>query len=279
MSITARQSLAPGTVVYDSIPNPIPPNVVSQPFQAQQTLEFGDLVQLESDTPRRLGYTTLLMSNWALASDYPALPDAGFSHPITLNIYADVASATAGTPIATVTQSFVIPWRPAADPTCPNGGTAWRAANGNCYNGLATPITFDLRSLNFDLPETFVYGIAYNTQSYGKNPIGQPGPYNSLNVGLHSTPPVPVGVDVNPNAVVWNTLTAAWYTDSGTGGVGTFREDTNWAPYTPAIQFNTFAVPVTIESCKYGAWLNLVRTDFSRFGNQGDCVSYVKTGK
>ncbi len=274
----AAPVLAQGTVVYDSIPSPTPPNVVSQGFQCCATAEIGDEVKLELDTPRRTGYTTVLMSSWSLHSNYPTMPTAGYTHPITLNIYVDAASALAHTPVKTVTQSFVIPWRPVADPTCP-GGTAWRAADNTCYNGFAFTIAFDLRALNYDLPEQFIYGIAYNTNTWGYEPIGAPGPYESLNVGLNKTPPVAVGTDVYPGGVYINYQHAAFYTDSGAGGVGTFRLDTGWAPYTPAVQFTTFALPTTSASCKNGAWQNLVRSDFTSFKNQGACVSYVQTGR
>jgi len=138
---------------------------------------------------------------------------------------------------------------------------------------------FDLRSSNVDLPNQFIYGIAYNTMTWGYSPIGNPGPYNSLNVGVNGTPPVLLGTDLDPDAVFWNTHTASNYADHGAGGIDTFRQDTNWAPYTPAVQFTTFAVPTTIGSCKNGAWKNLVRRDFSSFKNQGDCIQYVNTGK
>jgi hypothetical protein len=115
--------------------------------------------------------------------------------------------------------------------------------------------------------------------TWGYEPIGAPGPYESLNVGLNSTSPVAVGTDVNTDAVYWNTLTPANYTDGGAGGVGIFRLDTGWTPYTPAVQFTTFALPTTTDRCKNGAWQNLVRSDFTSFKNQGACVSYVNTGK
>lgn len=277
--VGAAPALAQAVVAYDSMPSPTPPNVPSQPFQAQQTAEFGDEVTLQVGTSRQAGYATVLMSDWALHSDYPTLPSAGYTHPITLNIYANAADAQAHAPIKTVTQDFTIPWRPAADPTCA-GGTAWRASNGNCYNGFAFPIVFDLRALNYALPDQFIYGIAYNTNTWGYSPIGLPGPYESLNVGLNtSASPVTVGTDVNPDAVYWNTETAAWYSDGGAGGVGVFRLDTNWTGYVPAVQFITFAFPATADSCKKGGWQDLVRSDFTSFKNQGDCVSYVQTGK
>lgn len=262
--LCAAPVLAQGTVVFDSIPSPTPPNVPSQGFQCCATAEIGDEIKLEVDTPRRTGFATVLMSSWSLHSNYTTMPSAGYTHPITLNIYLDAASALTNTPVRTVTQNFVIPWRPAADLTCP-GGTAWRAADTNCYNGFAFTITFDLRSLNYDLPDQFIYGIAYNTNTWGYAPIGAPGPYESLNVGLNSTPPVAVGTDVDMAAV---------YVNYQQG----FRIDTGWAPYTPAVQFTTFALPTTTASCKNGAWQNLVRSDFTSFKNQGVCVSYVQTG-
>jgi len=100
-----------------------------------------------------------------------------------------------------------------------------------------------------------------------------------LNVGLNSTPPVAVGTDVDRAAVYVNYQHGSSYTDGGAAGVGTFRLDTGWAPYTPAVQFTTFALPTTTANCKNGAWQNLVRSDFTSFKNQGACVSYVQTGK
>lgn len=266
-----------GTVVFDSIPNPQPYNVTSLGFQATQAAELGDEIRLEADTPRRAGYATVLMSSWSLHASYPTMPAVGYEHPITLNIYVDDASAQAHQPVKSVTQNFVISWRPAADPGCTGG--RWKAADGNCYNGFAFPIVFDLRHLNYDLPDQFIYGVEYNTNTWGYSPNNAPGPYESLNVGLNQNPPVGVGVDVNADALFWNTMTAAWYTDGGAGGVGTFRLDPNWTPYTPAVRFTTFAVPSKAGECKNGAWQNLVRADFSPFVNQGACVSYVQTGR
>ena len=88
----AAPAMAQGTVVFDSIPSPTPPNVISEGFQCCQNAELGDEVRLEADTPRRTGFTTVLMSSWSLHSNYPTMAAAGYTHPITLNIYADAAS-------------------------------------------------------------------------------------------------------------------------------------------------------------------------------------------
>lgn len=234
-----RDCLLGPTVVFNSLLSPVPPNVPSQAFQAQQTAEFGDQITL-AGTARKGVSATLLMSDWALHSTYPAMSNAGFFHPITLNIYSDSAHAVAHNPdIGSFTQDFLIPWRPAADPTCtaPTLG-GWRAGNGLCYNGFAFTIEFLLGGTV--LPDTFIYGIAYNTNTWGYNPIGAGGPYESLNVGLNSIPPqVTVGTDNDLDDVYWNTKTASSYTDGGLAGVGVFRRDTNWTPYVPAIKFST----------------------------------------
>src|SRR6185369_9247477 len=222
MSVSAQ-------VVYDHIPNPLPPNVPSVGFQATQTAEFGDDVFL-AGTDRRALSATVVMSDWAKHSDYLSMPAAGFTHPITLKLYSVDRSGinpALGAALGSVTQSFLIPWRPEGDPTCPNtgygAGFAWRASDGQCYNGYAFKIVFDLRSLDLTLPSEVIVGVAYNTNTWGYNPIGQSGPYESLNVGLATGTPASVGLDVEPDAVFWNTMTPGNYTDGGAGGIGIFR--------------------------------------------------------
>src|SRR4029077_9089229 len=107
-------------------------------FQANHTSEFGDLIQF-AGTNRMLTHVTLVMSDWALASDYPTYPGAtgpSWSHPITLNLYNVDNSGpnpAPGTVIATRTQTFAIPWRPPADPTCPDP-SKYRAGDGTCQS-------------------------------------------------------------------------------------------------------------------------------------------------
>ena len=271
-------STSAGVAVYNNIPSPIPPNVPSLGYQATQTAEFGDYVEL-AGTARRARSATVLMSSWALHSDYPAMSAAGYTHPITLNIYNVDNSGSdpaLGSRITTVTQTFLIPWRPEADPSCP-GGTAWRAGNGSCYNGYAFTIEFDLWAPAVTLPNRLIFGVAFNTNTWGYHPIGAPGPYESLNVGLVGAPST--GTDVEPDAVFWNTMTASYYSDGGSGGTGTFRRDTNWAPFVPAFTISALTVATTADGCKNDGWRSLARTDGSTFRNQGDCVSYTQTGK
>lgn len=269
---------ATGTVVYGNIPSPIPGNIPSLGFQATATSEFGDMVRLEADTPRRAGFATVLMSSWSLHSNYPTMPTGGYQHLVSLSLYTNAANARAGVPLASVTQLATIPWRPEADPTCP-GGTAWRASNGSCYNGMAFTLVFDLRPFNVTLPDEFIFGVAYNTNTWGYDPLGVPGPYESLNVG--TSPVTTVGTDLDTSTVYWNTRHAGFYSDGGADGVGVFRADTDptWVGFAPAVEFTTFAIPTATSECKNGAWQNLVRSDFTSFKNQGACVSYVNTGK
>lgn len=227
LSIQTAQASGPVTTVYDALPNPVPPNVASLGFQATSTSEFGDYIHL-AGTDRLLSTVTVTMSDWALYSDYSSdirySDDAvNWTHPITLNIYSVVPGSpnTVGVLLATKTQTVTIPWRPAADPTCP-GGTAWRASNNQCYNGFAFNVTFDLSSLNVTLPNDIIVGVAYSTQSYGASPIGVNGPYNSLNVGIATGQVANVGSDDNSDKTFWDTIYPGY-----TAG---FKEDTGWSP-------------------------------------------------
>src|SRR5215471_20566210 len=113
--------LLPPAIIYNSIPGPsLPPNVPSLGYQATQSAEFGDLIQF-AGTVRALSTVTLVMSDWALASDWPSFNTGPtWTHPITLTLYNVNNSGpnpAPGTVIATQTHSFPIPWRPSATPT------------------------------------------------------------------------------------------------------------------------------------------------------------------
>ena len=224
-----------GAAVYNAIPSPQPYNLPSVGYQATQTAELGDLIQFQGGAAS-LSSATILMSDWALASTYES-SETGYDYPITLNLYnVDMTTGTAqpGAMIASFTETFFIPWRPEADPTCP-GGTAWRAADGNCYNGYAFPITFDLAGVS--VPSEIIFGIAFNTNTWGYDPVGQHGPYESLNVGLNDVSDPTAGSRPLPGTLYWNTMTASDYSDHGAGGVGVFRQDSNWSNYKIAASF------------------------------------------
>jgi hypothetical protein len=236
---------AGASTIYSSIPNPLPGNVPSLGYQATQTAEFGDLIEF-AGAGRKLNSVTLVMSDWALATDFPSFPGAGgpsWNHPLTLNLYGVDNSGPNPAPgalIATRTQTFAIPWRPPADPTCADK-TQFRAADGICYSGLAFAVTFDFTGTT--VPDEIIYGVAFNTETWGQNPIGTPGPYESLNFGLAQVSPT-TGSNPFPDTAYWNTATASNYADGGAAGVGIFRRDTNWTPFSGAVSFDAAATDV-----------------------------------
>lgn len=246
LALAATSAIAQ-SVVYNSIPATLAPSYPSQPFQAQQTREFGDYVHL-GGTNRVLNTVDVTMVTWAPKSDWPLVgTPTNWTHNFTLNIYNVVPGSplnTKGSLIATITQAQLVPWRPAADPTCP-GGTAWRSTvDGGCYNGYAFNMSFNMSGLNATLPNDIIIGIQYATQTYGFPPVGTGGPYDSLNVAVQGAP-ASVGSDANVDRVFWDTLTAGWYTDGGAGGVGIFREDTGWTALYGTVPFKVTATPVT----------------------------------
>jgi hypothetical protein len=222
---------SPTVPVFNTIPDVLPPNLPSQPFQAQQTAEFGDYITLAPGTGRHAAKATVVMVTWSTEA---------YSHPITLNLYN--GSSGALTWIGGQTQTFDIPARPAADLTCPDPynygpGSQWRAANGQCYYGYAFPITFDLTDVSVVLPDSFAYGVAYDTNNWGYYPIHEPGPYESLNVGVigdggtvASTQPS-IGTDPDPDALLRN------YWNFNSGAYTGFVPETGWTGYAPAVEF------------------------------------------
>lgn len=246
VAVTSASAAVPAgdQMVYDATITPVPPNLPSLGFQATQTAEFGDEVIL-GGTNRVLHSATVTMSDWAKHSSYPAMDPSSWTHPVTFSVYAvDHSAATPGVGalIGSATQTITVPWRPETSAACPDD--SWTPTGAQpCYHGKAFNATFDLSTLG-TVPSEIIYGVSYNTQTWGAHPLLVPGPYNSLNVGLRDVAangPVPVGTDVESDAVFWNTQTAGNYADSGTGGVGVFRRDTNWRPYTSAVSITASA--------------------------------------
>ena len=223
-----------GDVIYDSIPGTLPSNSPSLGYQATSTRAFGDKISF-GGTARSLDKVAVNMSSWACESgtwnnNCVTTPGATFTHPITINIYNVASDGTVGTLIDSRTQTFTIPYRPTADPTCASQ-TQWRDTNGNCFNGMNHMVVFDASGIT--VPETVIYSISYDTQSYGSNPIGSDGPYNALNVALSTT--ATVGVNVNTDEVFWDTTYPGY-----TAGL---KADSGWAADgSPAIVFTAKAV-------------------------------------
>jgi len=290
VAFAAFSGLGQGQVIYDSIRNPGPGNYPSQAFQAQQASEVGDRLQFAAGTGRKLLSVTQTMSSWAcqsgnwFAGNCFSNPGATFSHPITLNIYNVGPGNSVGSLIQSVTQSFNIPYRPSASAAC-GDGRWFNAADSTCYNGYAANITFNVGSVT--VPDSVIYGIAYNTSGYGASPIGystacavapEGCPYDSLNVALGGV--AAVGVNPAPNDAYFNTITGGWYCDGGTGGIGTFRLDAGcWTGFKSVVRFSASNTPSNANDCKNNGWQSRTRADGTLFKNQGDCIQYVNTGK
>lgn len=234
-------------IIYDNISNPLPPNEPSLGYQATQTSEFGDEIQF-SGTARNLTQVTVTLSDWALYSDWSSsgYDSSGYSVPMTLNLYNVGTGNSVGSLIASNTTTQNILWRPEASAGC---GTAFLGSDGNCYNGLAQTVTFDFTGTV--VPDEIVFGLAFNTQSYGANPTGVAGPYNSLNFALNDVSGPSVGTDVNSDAVFWNTSTQSWYANYDPSATA-FQKDTAWAPYVPAVQFAAVPEPATWAMLLFG---------------------------
>lgn len=284
---TALTITQDGTPVYNSTISPLPGSMPSQGFQSSQISQFGNEIKLAnySATPLTSAVVTMedwACQNWAAMNADPTVactttPGATFAQPITLAMYADAGGGAIGTLLGYVTQTFNIPFRPSWNSGCGpvsdgygDGGEWYNdaataalfnvTADNACHHGLANNITFNLTSLSLSPPSTFIYGISFNTQTYGSAPTGIPGPYNSLNVALSTTPTNPsVGSDTYPGQLDMNSATAGNYCDGTTtnlfrldsagtnpaactspsGGWSVSGTPTGGAPYyLPAVEFN-----------------------------------------
>jgi len=233
-------------VIYNSIPSPLPTNVTSLGYECCEVNEFGNEVGF-SGTARQLTDVTVTMSNWAYQSVYPGFGTAtGFTVPLTLNLYNAGAGGAVGSLIATDTINAFIQWRPEPD-GCSGVGSTTFTGSGGCFNGLAENVTFDFTGVT--VPDQVIYGLAFNTYSYGAAPTGVQGPYDSLNFGLTTTSPS-VGTNVVPGTLDIN---AAGPYPVTSATPGTFGPDTNWAPYSPAIEFDaTVPEPATFSVLAIG---------------------------
>lgn len=191
---------ASATVLYDNIPKTLPANFASIGFEATSTSELGGEVELTKASAKHPENLTVsaVMSSWACQSggwntdNCVTTPGATFSQPVTLKLYTVGALGAPVGPIAQVTQTFEIPYRPSASPECRGelAGTWWSTQGKGkhvthaCANGIASRITFAPVSVAAPVPKQLIVSIAYNTGNYGPEPTGKEGPVNSLNVAL-----------------------------------------------------------------------------------------------
>ena len=83
-----------------------------------------------------------------------------------------------------------------------------------------------------------MYGIAYDTSTWGYDPNGEPGPYDSLNVAVigdgHdvATTQPSIGSDPEPDAVHRN----RWEFDAVPQGYTGYVPEDGWTGYAPAVE-------------------------------------------
>jgi len=276
---------AANTTIYNNIPSPAAGNYPSVGYEATSTSEYGGQVSFDG-TARENPTVTVLMSSWGCESggwntgDCVTTPGATFSEPITLNVYNVGPGGSIGSLVTSKTATFNIQYRPSADTTHCTGGTWYSATDNTCYNGYATPISFNLSGVT--LPDNVIISVAYNTTHYGYSPIGESAAcyhesggcgYDSLNVAVAYPPSL--GTVSNPSDEYLNSSWAGAYCDSGSGGTGTFRIDHGClSPDQPMFKVEAgIAMPTTKDQCMNNGW----KSYGSTFKNQGDCVSFVAT--
>jgi hypothetical protein len=211
-------------IIYSSIPKRLPGNVASIGPEAYAYREVGDGLVFVPGAGGILDDVTVILSSWGCVtgnwfSNNCATPRGSkFSIPITLKVYSviDVGGPpkpTPGTVLATLTKTFDIPFRPSADPVkCPDAPGKWYSERDKtCYNGIAVPIEFDLKSLRISVPPRIIVGVTFNSSHYGYTPIGESAPcyassggcpYDSLNVSSDGGPRI--GSVVDPDGIFLN---------------------------------------------------------------------------
>ena len=199
--------------------------------EAYSFRELGNAVTFSPSQNRSLSSVVVTMSSWGCQAghwttgDCLTTPGATFSEPITFNVYT--ANGTTLTPIASATQTFAVPFRPSASAKC-GDGRWWDNALKSCFNGFATNITFSNFSYtgSTTLPDSIVFGIAYNTSSHGPTPLGYSNPCNAT----------PAGCGYDSLNIALSSKT----TDVSAGTAGSMWIDgipsTTYEPSTPAVQ-------------------------------------------
>ena len=100
---------------YNSIPSPLPGNVVSVGYEATGASELGDSVGMT--TSGHLDNEEVVLSSWGCEPRPGGVcttttPGSTFSHPMTFNVYAVGIGGQPGTLLATKTQNVNVPYWP-----------------------------------------------------------------------------------------------------------------------------------------------------------------------
>jgi Ca2+-binding RTX toxin-like protein len=241
--------------IFDYIPSPVPDNVASYSYESWGVAEAGDGIEFSTNGNQTLDSARVLVSSWACEdgtgwaaeNTVPCETTPGSTYPvsITLNLYDPNDDMSL---IDTTTQTFNIPFRPSASEGCEptENGHGW---GPDCVLGLAHAITFNLTGVV--VPDEIVYGVAWNTASFGYDPIGN-GPAcqavqyagcdsSLLNLGTDGNAPPFVGTDLSPQGAWQYAAFPESYCDGGTGGINVFRfDDGCWGGFNPQVEFARF---------------------------------------
>jgi Ca2+-binding RTX toxin-like protein len=254
MMLSTPASAATETI-FDYIPSPLPGNVASYSYESWGVAEAGDGISFSTTGPQTLDNARVVVSSWACqtgtgwAADNTVpcetTPGSTFAVPITLNIYDPNDDLSL---VHAITKTFNIPYRPSSNPECAEtvNGQGW---GDDCFLGLAHTITFDLTAIV--VPDEIVYGVSWNTASYGYQPLGggaecQAVQYagcdsSLLNLGVEGTAPANVGTDESPNGAYQYSVFPSAYCDGGAGGSSVFRfDDGCWGGFNPLVRFSRF---------------------------------------
>lgn len=219
---------------YNAIPyggvNCGPP---SESFEGDGVSEFGDQVTLAAGTPRQLDSMKVLFTSYGCSvsghwysGDCVTNSGATFNVPITAKVYdANSCSGTnpiicSSSPLASVTITQAIPYRPSANLTLCTGADTGKWFNplrnggiGGCQNSIATILTFAFPA-GTTLPNNVVWTVSFNTSHSGYTPMTESTAcytssigcgYDSLNVGAKSYPGAPYsGIDIDEDLAFWN---------------------------------------------------------------------------
>jgi|GEM_PF-2186840 len=211
-------------------------------FTAWSMEEFGKQIELGGEA-RGLDSVTVALQSYACADGSWNKADcltedesATWSHPITVNVYGvpeDGVLDESREPIATITETVEIPFRPSADvDVCTEAdgklGYYWDEENARCATSIVHEVTLDFSTLGVALPDEVVVGVHAPTSRFYSDLYPAGGYYDSLNVALTDVAPV-VGTDPFPERLYFDsTYASAFYTGDRTATHGLFQSSNGW---------------------------------------------------
>jgi RTX calcium-binding nonapeptide repeat (4 copies) len=256
VTLSAQTVSAAAETIFDYIPSPLPDNVVSYSYESFGVAEAGDQISFSTNGNQTLDNAKVVVSSWACengtgwaaTNTVPCVTTPGSTFPVPITLYIYDPNDDPMSLIDTTMQTFNIPFRPSASEGCEPtvNGHGW---GQDCLLGLAHIITFDLTGVV--VPDEIVYGVAWNTASFGYDPIGNGAECGAvqyagcdsslLNLGIEGTAPPATGTDELPDGAWQNAAFAGSYCDGGTAGINVFRlDDGCWDGFNPLVRFSRF---------------------------------------